>query len=464
LTARHRFGIKNIPYVLNQTGWMPMSRLCLLTPIVLLSFVLPSIVLAEDITHQWHHWRGPSENGIAPHATPPLKWDRNTNVRWKVPVAGNGTSTPIIWGDKLFLLTDINTGEVDPSLPKPEDQPERVFGIKFPNTKYQFDVICLNRNSGKELWRKTVHKAIPHEGHHKHNSFASASPTTNGTHLYCWFGSHGLYCLDLEGNLVWERDFGKLKMPASLGEGTSPVLHGNRLIINRDSAGKSYVLCLDASNGETIWRKERDEVATWVTPLVVEAAGKTQVIIPASNRIRSYNLDNGDVIWECGGQVRNVTPSPVIIDGHVICMSGYRGSTVMSIALDSEGDVTDSDKILWERHRDTPYIPSPILNQGLLFYTKSNSGILTCVEATTGKVLMEPKRMDGIQNMYASPVGTHDRIYFTGREGSTLVIANSPDYKVLAVNKLEEIIDASPAIVGDAIYIRTRKHLYCIGE
>ena len=165
------------------------------------------------------HWRGPNANGVVPSAKPPTHWSEKKNVRWKVPIDGAGTSTPIIWKDKVFLLSVIDTGKVDPSLPRPEDQPKRVFDITHPNTEFKFLVICLDRKNGKELWRRVVTRLIPHEGTHPDNNYASASPTTDGKLLYCWFGSAGLFCYDLEGNKVWERNLGEVKIGASLGGG-----------------------------------------------------------------------------------------------------------------------------------------------------------------------------------------------------------------------------------------------------
>lgn len=412
----------------------------------------------------WHQWRGPEANGVSRTATPPLEWSQDKNIQWKVPVEGLGTSTPIVWGDKVFLLSGINTGKVDPSLPKPEDQPKRPFGITFPNTTYQFAVICLDRNTGKELWKKAATEMVPHAGHHGDNNYASYSPTTDGKRLYAWFGSAGLYCYDLNGELLWSRDLGAVSTRLSFGEGSSPVVHGNRLIINRDNEGQSYVICLNAETGETIWKQDRNEGSAWSTPLIVEAAGKTQVIVNASKRVRSYNLEDGSLIWECGGQVGNVTPSPVAANDTVYCMSGYRGSAAIAIPLDSQGDITDKKETIWSLNRGTPYVPSPILYDGLLFFNQSNNGILTCVDAKTGDVAIERTRMEGISNIYASPVGASDRVYFVGRDGTTLVIAKDREYKVLAVNRLGEDMDASPALVGNQIFLRGKKHLYCIAE
>jgi len=410
----------------------------------------------------WHQWRGPNANGVAPHGNPPLEWSEEKNIAWKVPVEGEGNSTPIIWGDRLFLLTSINTGKVDPNLPKPEEQPKRPFDIKFPNTLHQYVVLCLDRNTGRELWRTVAAEKVPFEGHHGDNSFASSSPTTDGQRLYAWFGSVGVYCLDFDGKIVWRKEMKPVRTRLSFGEGASPVVHAGRVIVIRDNEDQSYIVALDAKTGETVWEAERDEPSAWATPLIVEANGRTQVITNASNRVRSYDLADGSLIWECGGQVGNVIPSPVTENGFVYCMSGYRGNACYALPLDAKGDITGSEQVAWSHDRGTPYVPSPLLYDGLLYFNQSNNAILACLDAKTGETLIDRTRMPDISRIYASPVGAAGRIYFAGRDGETLVIERSREFKVLAANRLDESFDASPAIVGNQLFLRGKKHLYCI--
>jgi outer membrane protein assembly factor BamB len=411
---------------------------------------------------QWSHWRGPQVSGVAREANPPLAWSETENVRWKVPIPGHGTTTPIVWGDKLFLLTAVDTGRADPTLTRPEDQPERPFGIIYPNTTHEFIVLCLDRNSGRELWKKIAIEKIPHEGHHGDNSFASSSPTTDGERLYVWFGGAGLYCYNLQGELLWKRDFGTVRTRLSFGEAASPVVHGDRVIVIRDNEDQSTLTVVDAKTGETVWTVERDEPRAWATPLVVERGGVTQVITNAQNRVRSYDLADGSLIWECGGQVSNVTPSPVTDGELVFCLSGYRGSAAVAIPLDSRGDVTGSDKIAWSHSRGTPYVPSPLLYDGLLYFNQSNDAIVSCADARSGKLVIERTRLPGVRRLYASPVGAAGRIYFVGRDGGTTVLRRGAEFEVLATNQLDEGCDASPAIVGRQMFLRGKQHLYCL--
>ncbi|MFP6692743.1 MAG: PQQ-binding-like beta-propeller repeat protein, partial [Pirellulales bacterium] len=369
-----------------------------------------------------------------------------------------------IWTNKVFLLTAINTGKVDPSLPKPEDQPKRVFGITHPNTSYRFDVLCLDRDSGNELWRRTATERIPHEGHHGDASFASASPMTDGRRLYCWFGSGGLFCYDLNGKKLWERNLGKAHVGASLGEGCSPVVHDGKVVIVRDHSRQSTIEVLDARTGETQWKKDRDEGNAWATPRVLQHGGRTQVITNGSNLVRSYDLETGNIIWQCGGLTSNAIPAPVVENDVVYCMSGYQGYSLLAIPLSAKGDISDSNTIIWSRRQGTPYVPSPVLYDGMLFFNQSNQAIWSCVDSKTGETILERTRLQDVSRIYASPVGAAGRIYITGRGGTTLVLRRSKELEAVATNKLDDLFDASPALAGKQLFLRGSKFLYCIEE
>jgi outer membrane protein assembly factor BamB len=434
---------------------------------IVLLYLLTSNAIAQDssFAENWHQWRGPNANGVSMTADPPVLWSEDKNIKWKVAIDGEGTSTPIIWGDKVFVLTAIKTDEKDPSLPDPKDQPKtNFFDIKRPNNKHAFVVLCLDRNTGIEIWRDTAITKIPHEGAHNDNDFASASPTTDGERLYCWFGSAGLFCYDLNGKKLWERELGEARVGSSLGEGCSPVIHKDKLVIVRDHSHKGSLEVLNAATGETLWRKTRDEDNAWATPLVLEHSGRTQVITAASDFVRSYDLDSGEIIWQCGGLTGNVTPCPVVDGDFVICMSGYQGHAAVAIPLTETGDISRSEKLRWSTDRGTPYIPSPLLYDGLLYINQSNQGILRCLDSKTGEVVFGPERLNGISNIYASPVGAAQRVYIPGRDGATFVLKHSGKFEPVATNQLDERFDASPAVVGRNLFLRGEQHLYCIEE
>lgn len=433
--------------------------------IVALTVAIANGASANDFESQrpqnWHQWRGPDATGVSSTANPPIEWSQTKNVKWKVEIPGQGKSSPIVWGHRIFLTTAINTGKVVEGATKPEAQPERPFGIKFPDTLFNFVVLCLDRQTGKVIWEKTAVEEQPHEGHHGDNSHASASPFTDGKFVYVSFGSRGLYCYDLDGELKWKLKLDNVSTRLSFGEASSPVAHGDTVILCRDNETNSRILAVDTKAGDIRWQAPREEVSAWATPLIVEQNGTTQVITNASRKVRSYELSTGKVLWECGGQVANVTPSPVLLGQNVICMSGYKGSMAMSIPLEVTGDVSGTDKITWQFDRDTPYVPSPLLYGDLLFFNKLNNGILTCLDAKTGKPMLDATRLQGISNIYASPVGAADRLYFVGRDGTTIVLKRSTTLDILATNKLDDLIDASPAIVDEELFLRGQHHLYC---
>lgn len=450
---------KNSPFTIHPRTIMRLPLL-----IVLLS--LPAAFAEpapEDFASNWHQWRGPNSTGHSPTATPPISWSETDNVLWKVPIEGHGTASPIVWNDRVFILTAINTGVVDPALPKPEDQPKRVFGITHPNTAYQFVVLCLDRQTGQTIWRDVAAEMIPHEGHHNDASFASASPITDGERLYCWFGSAGLFCYDLAGNRLWQRDLGKAYVGASLGEGTSPAVYGDRIVIVRDHARQSTIEVLDTGTGDTVWKKDRDEPNAWATPRVVDHNGHVQVITAASNFVRSYDLSSGEIIWQCSGLTGNVTPVPAVYKDTVICMSGYKGFKVISFPLNATGEVSSTDT-RWSHSRGTPYVPSSVLAGDHLYFTQSNQAILTCLNAETGSTIIDRTRLDGLQNIYSSPVAANGHIYITGRNGRTLVLKQGDNFNVVANNNIGERVDASPAVAGDQLFVRSLKSLFCIAE
>jgi outer membrane protein assembly factor BamB len=321
-----------------------------------------------------------------------------------------------------------------------------------------------NRSDGKLRWRKVVKVQAPHEGTHKDGSFASGSALTDGGRVYAFFGSRGLFALDFKGNLVWEKQFGAMRTRLSFGEGASPVLHGNALVVNWDHEDQDFLVALDKKTGKELWRTERDEPTSWSTPIVVTHGGREQVIVNATNRVRGYDLATGKALWEAGGMTTNVIPSPVHADGTVYVTSGFRGNALMAVRLaEAQGDVTGKAAIAWSYNRDTPYVPSPLLYKGGLYFLKTNSAVLTRIDVATGKPDYT-QRLEGLSNVYASPVAVGGRVYVLSREGVMMVLEAGPALRVLATNKLADGFDASPALVDDEMYLRGQKYLYRISK
>lgn len=418
----------------------------------------------ESAGDYWPTWRGPDATGAAAKGNPPVTWSETQNIKWKVAVPGKGSSSPIIWGDKIFFQTAIETEKKGTPDAGAEDEEPPFHGGQIPTNVYKFDLVCVDRNTGTILWQKTAREEMPHEGHHPDHGFASYSPVTDGKHVWANFGSRGVHCYDVDGNHKWSRDFGKMKSRMVFGEGSSPALAADALVVPMDHEGDSFIVALNKETGETIWKKDRDELTSWSTPIAVEVNGRLQVIVNATKRIRSYDVETGDLIWECGGQTPNVIPSPVSGFGKVFCTSGFRGSALQAIDPGRTGDLTGTDAIVWEINTGTPYVPSPLLYGDKIYVCASNSAEISCYQAETGEPNFVEQPIKGMKEVYASPVGVADRVYLVGRDGKAAVIKRSEKLEVLAVNSLDDEIDASPAVVGDELFLKGKTYLYCIAE
>jgi outer membrane protein assembly factor BamB len=337
-----------------------------------------------------------------------------------------------------------------------------------PRGVHRFTVLAIDRTSGKTVWERIAREQEPHEASHTDNgTWASGSAITDGERVYAYFESFGLYVYDMNGKPIWEKDLGDKRMRNEFGEGSTPALYGNTLVIVWDhlNGDGSFVVALDKRDGKELWRVKRDEIDTWATPLVLEVNGRAQAIVPAMERIRSYDLTTGAVVWEGEGLTMNAIPSPVHEDGLVALMSGFRGNDLRVVRVaDAKGNIDGTGAVLWSLDRDTPYVPSPILVDGVLYFLKTNSGILSAFDVKSGKPYYQNQRLDGVPNVFASPVSARGRIYFSGREGTTAVIKAGPTFETIATNVLDDAFDASPALVDNTIYLRGLKHLYAIGN
>jgi outer membrane protein assembly factor BamB len=251
----------------------------------------------------------------------------------------------------------------------------------------------------------------------------------------------------------------------NFGEGASPALYGDTLVVTWDHEGQDFVAAFDKKTGKELWRKDRDEPTTWATPLIVEHAGRRQVITAGTNKVRSYDLETGEQVWESAGLTPNAIPTPIESQGVVYVTAGYRGSAARAIRLaGAKGDLTGTPSILWQTDRDTPYVPSPLLHQGVLYLVKSNSGVVTALDAATGQTLYGPQRLEGVAEIYASPLSVGGRVLVVGRDGNALVLDGGREYKVLVKNSLDDGFDASPVVVGDELYLRGYRNLYRISK
>ena len=410
----------------------------------------------------WPSWRGPLGTGVSPDGDPPLEWSEEKNVRWKVEVPGLGHATPIVSGNRIYLASAVPVGPaIDPI-------PSRAPGNhdNLPVThRQQFVALALDRADGKIVWQRVVKEALPEEAGHRSASLASASAVTDGERVFFHFGSYGLHALDPDGKPLWQADLGPMQALHGHGEGSSPVLHGDTLAVNWDHEGGSFVVVFDKRTGKERWRAPRAEPTSWATPITIEHGGRTQLVVSGTHRLRGYDLATGEVVWECGGLSDNVVASPVAGNGMVFAGSSYDKRAFLAVRLDgARGDVTGSDRVAWQRTRGTPYVPSPLLYGEALYFLSHYQGILTRVDAKSGADRPGAMRLDGIENVYASPVAAAGRIYVTDLDGLTVVLEHAETRRILARNQLRESFSASAAIAGRELFLRGRRSLYCLAS
>lgn len=415
--------------------------------VVLLTLIFCFSIQAQSSAH-WPQWRGPFFNGMA-RGDAPSAWSDTSNVKWKTEIPGRGYSTPAIWGDRIFVTTAIPTGSG-----------------AGPVVEHRFEVLSIDRKTGKVLWQRTAKTATPHEGYHRaYGSFASNSPVTDGKYIYVSFGSRGIYCYDFNGKLIWEKDPGvQMKMRLAFGEGSAPLLFGNSLFIVFDHEAESFMVALDKRNGKELWRVRREERSSWSTPLAVEHNGRTEIVVSATNRVRSYDPQTGKVLWESAGLGANVIPVPVHQNGVVYVMSGYRDPKLMAIKLGRQGDLTGSDAIVWSHTRGLSYTASPVLYEGKL-YVVTDNGMISAFNATTGETYYAQTRLPKTYNLKASPVGANGKLYLATEDGDVVVVKMGEKFEVLATNHLtDQVFIATPVIAAGELYLRSQNTLFCIAE
>lgn len=419
----------------------------------------------ENEADNWSQWRGPLGTGVALKGNPPVEFNETKNLKWKTEIPGKGHATPLVWADKIIIQTAVASDEkikVETNTEASEGQ-RRMSG-NTTDAIHDFNVILVNRENGKIIWKTTVAREHPQESTHNLGSWASNSPCTDGEFIYAYFGSRGVFCLDFDGKILWQKDFGQMEKVMSFGEGSSPYLYKDRLFIQWDHQGESFLIALNKKTGEEDWKVARDEGTSWATPIVGEVNGKAQVITAATSQVRSYDYETGEIIWTCTGLTRNVIPSPVYENGMLFVMSGFRGNALLAIDLSkAKDDITGSDAIVWTYDQDTPYTPQSVLMKDKLYFLRANNGYLSCLNAKDGKVFYAKQKLEGINSIYSSPTGIADRLYIAS-ENICLVVKAGETFEVLSSNVLEDNFHASPVIVGDELILRGFKSLYCFEE
>jgi len=418
----------------------------------------------------WAQWRGPGGQAVSLDANLPLEWSDTKNVMWKTPIPGEGMSQPIIWGKKVFLTTNIDGG------PAPADHKAVVHMMgdeefKHPDwigsdKLHTFKLICLDRDSGEILWEKTAYEGTVFDHRSRRGSYAGSTPVTDGEFVYTYLGSQGVYCHDFEGNLIWKKSLGGIAT-MGMGVGTSPVLHGQHLILlcDQEFDGKnSFITALDKDTGDEAWRVKRTVGVSWATPVVVELLERTELITAGNEFIISYDPETGKEWWRTEGLKSHAIATPAVKGDLVIISSGFPSKIVKAIRLGGSGLLEEgSDRFVWTYNKGTAYVPSPVL-YGDYIYLISDGGILTCLEAETGEVVYEGGRVPEAKKFYgASPVAVEDRLLLTCDDGETFVIKAGQTHEVLGTNTIGEPSHTSISIADGKLFIRGENHLFCIG-
>jgi outer membrane protein assembly factor BamB len=435
-------------------------------PISLAILIVVSLTTAGSAAN-WPQWRGPDGSGISNEKNLPASWTPTTNIKWKAAIPGRGHSSPIVWGNRVFVTTAVE-GDVVPGAKAVKHMND---GKEFlhPDSigadhKHTFKVIALNRDSGKILWEATAWEGTPYDNRHRKSSYAASTPATDGKMVYAFFGTEGLYAYDYNGKLAWKAQLGNLGT-VGMGTGTSPILYENVVIVqcDEDNGEASFIVALDKKTGKEVWRTPRKVQVSWSTPLLVKTATRSELITSGTETVVSYDPATGKELWRHKGVESNAIPSPVANSDMVFLVAGFPAKIAMAIKLGGSGDLTGTPNVPWKYAKGTAYVPSPILYGDYLYLT-TDRGILTCIDAKTGEVKYEGGRIPIPATFTASPVAFEGKILMTSEDGDTFIVKAGPKHEILATNSVGEPVYASPAIADGRIFIRGEKNLYCIGS
>jgi outer membrane protein assembly factor BamB len=443
---------------------MPFLKSCLSNKKLMVP-VAVFIVLTSFKTDNWPQFRGPKSNQLTTEKMLPLEWSDEKNLLWKIELPGRGWSCPIVWGNKVFVT---NAVLEDPSI-----LPQVEAGRRLENPDsavYNFEVICLDIDSGKEIWKKTAYKGLPRYKTHRDNNYAPETMVTDGQHVYAYFGMTGVYCFDMEGNLVWEKDLGNYPMQSNWGTSTSPLLYNGVLYMQIDNEEKSFLAALDSKTGKEKWRVDRDEKSNWGTPIIWKNSIRTE-LVTSGLKTRSYNPENGQLLWEIDmGGGRNIT-SPTA-EGDMIFVGNEKrsngGGTLFGIKAGASGDISlkegesANNWVVWSIPESGIAMASPLVYEGLLYMVDRNRGQILCLEAATGNVVYPGTKITGAKAFWASPWAFDGKIYCLEEKGTTHVIQAGREFKELGKNKLNDIFWASTAIAKGSYIFRGEKGIYCL--
>lgn len=449
-----------------------------------------ALLTAPAAADEWPQFRGANSDGVA-SSDLPTEWSKTKNVRWQIPLEGEGWSCPIVWGDRVFLTAAVRTdkpkeqaaAESDGERADEQSNQNRQrnrnrgrggYGGDLTNADYRWEVICLNAKTGETLWRETAHEGNPPIDRHRQNTFATETPVTDGERVYAYFGMTGLYCYDIDGKLLWEKDLGAYKMRARWGTSSSPVLFHGKLYLQIDNEEQSFVTALDAETGDEIWRVDRDEPSQYSTPIVWQNGIRTEIVC-GGQVCRSYDPETGKLLWQLDMQRGRSAATPLAVGDILYVGTEARnrggdddgGGFLFAVKAGGDGDITPagdaagSEHILWKIERSGIDASSPILCQGYVYLLGRRGGIVHCIDAETGETAYRTRVPDA-GAFWASPWTNGENVFCLDDNGTTHVLAPGPELNVVRQNPLDEQTWSTPALANNAIYLRTTEHIYCI--
>jgi outer membrane protein assembly factor BamB len=433
---------------------------------VLAATVVCFSTAAPSRAADWPQFRGPGGSATSADRNLPVEWGLDKNVAWKVKIPGYGWSSPIAWGDKVFVTTAVADRQARPT---GSANWRDGFNGKA-DTVYQWEVYCLRATDGTAVWKQTAARRKPTFAVNSSNTYASETPVTDGERVWACFGETGVFCFDMDGRQLWHKDLGVYPTFGSHGTGASPVLDGERLFLQCDNDQKSFLVALEAKTGKELWRAARDEPTGWSTPLVWKNKVRREVVCLGSKQLLSYDPDGGKVLWQLSGTNAQCFGSPVGDADLLFAGTGGQlggGRPLFAVKAGASGDVTlkpgttSNDGVAWYLPKAGPLMATPLLYEGHLYVLEQNLGVVTCYEARTGKLAYR-ERLPQARGFFASPWACRGKVFCLDEDGQTFVLAAGPEFKLLGRNKLGETCWATPALAGGALFLRTIDHLYCI--
>jgi len=438
------------------------------------SFLCIILIVSCAAAQNWPSFRGPNATGVVEGRTMPVKWDaeKSSGILWKMPIPGLAHSSPVVWGNKVFITTAIST----------EQKPETRFGLYGDvapvkeNPKHTWKVFCLDKQTGKVLWERTVYEGVPKVKRHPKATHASSTPATNGKQIIALFGSEGLYCYDLNGKLLWKQDLGVLDAgwfydPDYQWEhASSPIIYKNLVIVQADLQKNSFIAAYDLKTGKQAWKTAREEIPSWGTPTVYEGKTRSELITNGTKAVRGYDPMTGKELWRLSPNSEITTPTPFVALDLIFVTSGYRPmQPIYAIKPGASGDISLKDGketnefVAWSKTRGGPYMPTPLVYQELL-YVCSNNGVVTAYNARTGERVYQQRLADKGGAFTASPVASDGKIYLSSEDGEIFVVKAGPKHELLAVNPVGEVIMATPAISDGILFVRGINHVFAVAE